>query len=68
MSLHTLTRRFHFMFHGATRWALGATLICLIACGCQRPASCTLRTLKQIIERSMGDGYRDSFSRTDFAY
>ena len=59
---------------GVNEWAgcvaaldMGATRICLIACGSQVPATFRLRSLLQVIERSMDVGLRDSFDRTIFA-
>lgn len=59
---------------GVNEWAgcaaaldLGATRICLLACGSQVPATFRLRSLMQVIERSMDVGLRDSFDRTVFA-
>ncbi len=59
---------------GLNEWAgcaaaldLGATRICLVACGSQVPDTFKLRTLIQIIERTMDVSLRDSFDRTIFA-
>ena len=59
---------------GVNEWAgcvaaleLGATRICLLACGSQVPATFKLRSFMQVIERSMDVGLRDSFDRTIFA-
>ncbi len=59
---------------GVNEWAgcvaaleLGATRICLLACGSQVPATFRLRNLLQVVERSMDVGLRDSFDRTIFA-
>lgn len=46
---------------------LGATRICLLACGCQAPAVDNPHNLLQILERSMDVGQCDSFGRTIFA-
>ena len=59
---------------GMNEWAgcmaaldLGATRICLLACGSQMPATCKLRSFMQVIERSMDVSLHDSFDRTIFA-
>lgn len=59
---------------GVNEWAgcvaaldLGATRICLLACGSQAPSRSKLRSLMQVVERSMDVGLRDSFDRTIFA-
>ena len=46
---------------------MGATRICLLACGCQLPVVSKPRSLMQIVERSMDVGLRDGFSRSVFA-
>jgi NTE family protein len=58
---------------GVNEWAacstaldMGATRICLVACGCQMPAG-RPRNLMQIVERTMDVSLRDSFDRTIFA-
>lgn len=59
---------------GVNEWAacvaaleMGATRICLLACGFHVPAENTLRSFMQILERSMDVGLCDSFNRTIFA-
>lgn len=59
---------------GMNEWAgcmaaldLGATRICLLACGSQMPATGKLRSFMQVIERSMDVSLCDSFDRTIFA-
>jgi len=59
---------------GMAEWAgclaaleLGATRICLVACGAQRPSALKLRGVWQLIERSIDLAYRDNFNRSTFA-
>ncbi|HEX6798631.1 MAG TPA: patatin-like phospholipase family protein [Ktedonobacterales bacterium] len=59
---------------GMNEWAgcmaaldLGATRICLLACGSQIPATRKPRSFMQVIERSMDVSLHDSFDRTIFA-
>lgn len=59
---------------GMAEWAacqvaldLGATRICLLACGAPEPTSLKLHGFLQMILRSMDLTYRDSFNRSIFA-